>query len=694
MSADAGECVLNATGGDYTFIYNIKTNMLKIEYVAAATPDAGTVSTASVAGDFNGWDPSADKMIYTDGTIVSTTMTLSKGTYQFKIVDSGLWYGNNGSINDTNSKAYVMSIDAGNCTLVASAGDYTFNYDMATSELIIDFVAAPGPSKGDISTASIAGDFNGWNFNANKFVHTSADVASTTITLDKGVYYFKIVNEGLWYGNNGTIENTTTTTSNVGWEMSVDQNECILNASGGDYTFTYNLSTRMLVVTYEPAKVTVNTKSSIALSGSFNGWSTSADMMTYTSQTTVETSVELSAGSYEFKVVDSLWYGNPQTINDTVSGMTLSGTAGNCVLQATGGTYTFVYDFIEHTLKITFVEAEGPAIGSASKVIVSGDFNGWATSGSMMTYSSDTTVTTTMELEEGSYLFKVVNTGTGLWYGNDGTINDTTTTTSSIGWGMDASAGNCTLKASGGTYTFTYNIVTNFLTITFAKAASNWTEGASSKVSLAGDFNDWDSTANMMKCSATENVVTTTIKLYTGKYTFKVVDELWYGNGGTIEDTTTTTSDSGWDMGAEEGDCTLVATGGAYTFNYNIKTHKLEVTYKADSNYIVAPPSPVYLAGDFNEWNTTADNMAYESVDSNIVTFKKTLSAGTYGFKIIDNGSWYGNSGTIEDTTTTTSSVGWEMSSGVDANCTLKATGGTYTFRYNTSTHMLIITRS
>ncbi len=92
------------------------------------------------------------------------------------------------------------------------------------------------------------------------------------------------------------------------------------------------------------------------------------------------------------------------------------------------------------------------------------------------------------------------------------------------------------------------------------------------------------------------------------------------------------------------------------------------------------------LKGTFNNWGTS--NPFYETSDPNVVSTVINLNAGTYSFKIYNGGTWYGNGGTIEDTTKATSSGGWVMDTSSD-NCTLKATGGYYTFTFNTSTNKL-----
>lgn len=94
-----------------------------------------------------------------------------------------------------------------------------------------------------------------------------------------------------------------------------------------------------------------------------------------------------------------------------------------------------------------------------------------------------------------------------------------------------------------------------------------------------------------------------------------------------------------------------------------------------------------YLKGQFNSWGTS--NPFYTTQDSDIISLTMNLSAGTYEFKINTGSTWYGNTGVIEDTTKKTSNGGWIMSSTESKNCTLKATGGTYTFTFTLSTKKL-----
>lgn len=115
-----------------------------------------------------------------------------------------------------------------------------------------------------------------------------------------------------------------------------------------------------------------------------------------------------------------------------------------------------------------------PYMGDVSDYYIKGSFDNWG-DGYNMTYTRDVdVVTTSIELAQGVYEFKV-NCG-NILYGNTGTIVDTTDTTSDVGWVMNPSeASNCKLQATGGTYTFKYKISTNSLFVTYKPASTEET---------------------------------------------------------------------------------------------------------------------------------------------------------------------------------------------------------------------------
>ncbi len=105
---------------------------------------------------------------------------------------------------------------------------------------------------GTETDAQLVGTFNNWNTSSNRFVYTSYNHAVTQVDLPAGTYTFKMLKNDDWFGNPGTIKDTT---AGTGWRMCKNDSEsCTLKASGGTYTFTLNTETLKITVDYE-AKV-------------------------------------------------------------------------------------------------------------------------------------------------------------------------------------------------------------------------------------------------------------------------------------------------------------------------------------------------------------------------------------------------------------------------------------------------------
>ncbi|MBQ1977961.1 MAG: hypothetical protein II225_04355, partial [Ruminococcus sp.] len=134
-------------------------------------------------------------------------------------------------------------------------------------------------TQGNITDFSIAGTMNNWDTNAHKLVAKDSETATVTMFLSAGTYNFKVTDGTLWYGNKGTIEDTTT---EAGWTFrtSVDE-KGTLKATGGKYTFTFNISTGKLVVMHEKVSDKV---SDVYLMGTFNDWA-ETNPMVYTDGT-------------------------------------------------------------------------------------------------------------------------------------------------------------------------------------------------------------------------------------------------------------------------------------------------------------------------------------------------------------------------------------------------------------------------
>ncbi len=630
-------------------------------------------------------------------------------------------------------------------------------------------------TKGNVTDVAIAGSFNDWNSAANRMVAVDGNTVSTTVFLEADTYEFKVATtNGIWYGNSGTIEDTTTATSAVGWEMSsANQDNCKLVATGGKYTFSFNVSTGMLVVEHEN---TTDTTSAYYLKGTFNDWAASHPMEYAVGSNIVTTTMVLAQGTYTFKVNNpdmEVWYGNSGTIADTTgsTGWDMDMTAGDCTLTATGGTYKFSFDISAQKLIVTTDAVQEPTtqapateVTPAQTFYLKGDFNGWSEDTPMSASDEEGVVTVTLNLESNSYKFKI-NSG-DQWYGNDGAIENTTEATSEIGWEMSAYAGDCTLNATGGVYTFIFNTNTKFLVILFgtdnpdpeesvftvtfkdyngmvlseqqiqkgsaATAPADPVRAADAQYTYS--FKGWDKDfSNITENTVVTAVYDSVVNVYTVTFMShdgKVLDtqQVEYGNSATapvapeIDGYVFTGWDTEFDSITKETTVTAQyrERGESYsvTFvDYDGTLISVQLVEKGESAQ--APEDPTreghafagwdkafdnvteditvtatyseltgFLMGSFNNWQKVDALMP--TSDSNVVSIEIELEEGTYLFKILQDGEWFGNPGIIEDTTEKTSATGWLMEIGAD-NCTLQASGGLYTFSFNLTTGSLVV---
>ncbi|MBQ8572329.1 MAG: hypothetical protein IJ451_02545 [Ruminococcus sp.] len=455
------------------------------------------------------------------------------------------------------------------------------------------------------------------------------------------------------------------------------------------------------------------------LTGTFNDWNTEANVMVAKDTNIATTSVILEEGEYTFKIkCGDLWFSNKGAIEDTTgsSGWTMNPAVDdNCTLKATGGKYTFNFNTVTQKLVVEHSETLD------SEVYLKGDFNDWDSSAQMVYTEESNTVEATISLGAGTYDFKIHNRGIGSWYSNTGTIEDAT---NESGWTMRTTiSDNCTFVASGGTYTFSFNLSTNKLTVTADISATTTPteatttapattvtipvttivteESEASPYYVKGEFNGWKD-SNPLFFTDDGDILTATFDIEAGTYGFKLHKtdtDVWYGNTGTIEDTT---GDNGWTMTAGADKCTLVASGGTYTFTLARSTKKLTVLYTpfeeettpaevettvAETTVVAEEGSQIFLRGDFNDWTSDTEMTADEN--TNYVTATLELDEGEYGFKIHDKGGskWYGNDGTVVDST---QGISWSMHQSA-GDATLSATGGTYTFIFDTEEKRLII---
>ena len=144
-----------------------------------------------------------------------------------------------------------------------------------------------------------------------------------------------------------------------------------------------------------------------------------------------------------------------------------------------------------------------------------------------------------------------------------------------------------------------------------------------------------------------------------------------------------------------------VASNGTITVaNKNEGTATATVTAKASDTHVIkrlltdvrvvkVKDTNYYIKGTFDNWGKGF--MLKPTAQANILTATAKISEGTYEFGINSFDDWFRTSITINDEIESVFLNG-NAARSVDNNCTLVATGGTYTFTYNTATTELTVT--
>lgn len=143
------------------------------------------------------------------------------------------------------------------------------------------------------------------------------------------------------------------------------------------------------------------------------------------------------------------------------------------------------------------------------------------------------------------------------------------------------------------------------------------------KVSLAGDFNNWSTTADLLKKDKSgEWVIVKKIPIGVYKYKFVIDDVEW------VKDP------FGIDAG-DEYDNSIIKVLPAEGIELGPKITPEGVIF----TYYAPEANRVVLSGDFNRWSTTADVMKKEP-KTNVWSITKQLKRGVYKYKFVVDGEW------------------------------------------------------
>ena len=210
---------------EYEYVYLINTNDWAKAHIYTWTPEVA------------GWPGAA--------MTKEAEQIAGKDVYSYKVVKGTTFGGMNFNCGGDECKT-------GNLTW--QAGKY---YAPSKDKWYDDAVAAEAGLAPDplATNVYLAGDMNSWSATANEFRKATgeATTANVTVNLTANSYTFKLVRGGDWFGNYGTMQRGGNGVHEGGWsfdETAYEANCTIVADFPGDYTFTWNLETEKLTVTY------------------------------------------------------------------------------------------------------------------------------------------------------------------------------------------------------------------------------------------------------------------------------------------------------------------------------------------------------------------------------------------------------------------------------------------------------------
>ena len=236
----------------FTLSADLKSATAKTELLEEiiVIPDCYISGNATLTGG-EGWQGNEFTMVYNEET-ETWTYTLAglqpEKEYELKVVCGGTWYSFANlatpvptGVTEGNDHAIAFQMEeAGNVVVT-----YNKTKGITINGNFVKFI-----------NVYLAGDMTNWGEGQLQFRKNAADdkVATVTVELTEGEHKFKIVEDGKWLGNNGTM----TREYHENWIFRAKQDDgttdevdaTIYADENGIYTFTWNPEKDQLTVTY------------------------------------------------------------------------------------------------------------------------------------------------------------------------------------------------------------------------------------------------------------------------------------------------------------------------------------------------------------------------------------------------------------------------------------------------------------
>lgn len=530
-----------AESGIYTITITFEPeNSNKVSAVATKTGSLVVLPEVKFHGNFFGtWADTDPFTAAEDKLTAELTLSLTEGTYEFGCKFDGTWKANGATLT-REAPATSLAEGSGNMKLVVDqAGDYVFTYTFLGEQLAVTY-----PKKGTPGAYTLT--FNGtgtssdasseYTKDGNIFtddckayvasvdtiskVYAARIIAENTSSLKFGTSSVKgyleftlatpvevdsIIVNATQYGNNAA----EVTVNGVKFDLTAGNKkpqDCKLVPNGivSKITIAQTGSERIYlryVTIYAkttPTPPTPATLPVVALAGTMNGWSTTANVLVAAEDSlSASVKIALEAGRDTFKIVsDGKWLslnGEGESLyafhRDWTSASHINGIdLRNFELTAdVAGEYTFTWTYADSTLTITFPEP----VPVDPTVAVKGSMNNWGDSIPFVLAQDKKSASLTANIKKGNYEFKMIINGE--WRSNGYTYHRDFPGCAGITANVEA---NMVLQLDvDGDYTFTWTFENDSLGIVFPNKPIPVLENG---YYLVGDKYDWTPAATRM----------------------------------------------------------------------------------------------------------------------------------------------------------------------------------------------------
>jgi len=346
--------------------------ILFLNLTRSASAYTSNYETVSLAGTFNNWNLSASHMKLVKDYAWEGYVYLYTNQIEFKFVGDEAWtnaYGDSTAITILPHTGTV-ALATGNASYSGHMyGWYRFSFNETNSQYVFRH-----HNSRRYSDFAIAGTFNGWNLGLTPMAEVGDHEWETDIYLDTNSVSFKFVGDGNWsnaYGDASAVVSLP--------HMGVaNLSAADITYSGspfGFYHLTFNESNRVYTFKHNSDRL----YDRISVAGTFNGWNTSSNLLSYTSNGWWTGTAVVQHHDAQFKfVANQSWavasWGDSGVYTQLPWTGTVSTVAGNVVIPGCYDLGAFEFRFNEDTLKYSVSRLPVSPVG----MYIAGTFNSWS----------------------------------------------------------------------------------------------------------------------------------------------------------------------------------------------------------------------------------------------------------------------------------------------------------------------------